>query len=91
MCGQAFDGGVAALAERIRQLPHARVLPQKNLLDFGGLYVRPPRFMQVDGAVGTIWDFTPPAPDGMQNEPEDWHEVYEQSRSSRCGSHAFRS
>jgi hypothetical protein len=60
MCGQAFDGDVAALAERIRQQPHARVSPQKNLLGLEGIYVRPRRFMQVDGAVGTIWDFTPP-------------------------------
>ena len=51
---------VAALAERIRQLPHADVSPQKNLLGLQGIWVRPPRFMQVDGAVGATWDFTPP-------------------------------
>jgi hypothetical protein len=60
MCGQAFDGDVAALAERIRQLPHADAPPQKNLLGLLGIYVRPPRFMATDGGIATIWDFTPP-------------------------------
>jgi hypothetical protein len=60
MCGQAFDGDVAALAERIRQLPHADAPPQKNILGLHGIYVRPPRFMATDGAIGTIWYFTPP-------------------------------
>src|SRR5262245_39952032 len=59
MCGYHFDGDVAALKERIRQLPDARWSPVRNLRGLEGIYVRPPRFVGTDGAIGTVWDFTP--------------------------------
>jgi hypothetical protein len=60
ICGQPFDGDVTALAERIRQLPHASVSAKRNLLGLEGIRVRPPRFLRVDGAIVTVWDFTSP-------------------------------
>ena len=59
MCGQPFDGDITALAERVRQLPHADASGKRTLLGLESILVRPPRFLSTDGAIATIWDFTP--------------------------------
>jgi|SRR5262245_53352439 len=60
ICGQPFDGDIAALAQRIRQLPHASGSPSKNLFGLEGIIVRPHWALQPDGPGGTLWNFTPP-------------------------------
>jgi hypothetical protein len=57
ICGQPFDGDLAALADRIRQLP--KTTTSKNLSGLEGVWVLPtPRREYAPG--GAYWRFTPP-------------------------------
>jgi hypothetical protein len=55
ICGQPFDGDLAAFAERSRHLPHARASATSNHLE--EIVVRVPR----SSLNGSIWNFTTPS------------------------------
>jgi hypothetical protein len=53
ICGRPFDGDLAALADRVRQLPKATA-SEKNLRGLDAIWVLPTR----DGPGGESWQFT---------------------------------